>query len=222
VAVATVLLATTTARAEEWTPPEDSTRGGEGNLRDAPLFPPTGDKRHFTLTWNPLTLFVMRAEFALEVLLTDHHALQLTGFWGSTRTNEVYPSSSDNSHEHALTTLFQGWGGEFGYRFYSGTAGPRGFFVAPSFLLARYTATPARGAGTSVEMDGVPIQYWSFGGAIDVGYQALLADRVVAGFGGGLQYTVPTHTFPAEELPASVYANRGLRPRVLITLGVAF
>ena len=31
----------------------------------------------------------------------------------------------------------------------SGTAGPRGFYVGPSFLLAHGVATPARGAGTS-------------------------------------------------------------------------
>jgi hypothetical protein len=33
---------------------------------------------------------------------------------------------------------------------------------------------------------------------------------------------VAMHTFPQQELPASVYAIRGLRPRMLLTLGVAF
>jgi len=55
-----------------------------------------------------------------------------------------------------------------------------------------------------------------------VGWQQILADRWVAGIGGGLQYTVPTHAFPPQELPASVYAVRGLRPRLLLALGVAF
>jgi hypothetical protein len=207
----------------EWTPPGDSTRGGEGNLHDAPLFEPTGQERRATLTWNPLTLFLVRAELSLEILLTDHHALQLTGFYGATRTNEVYPASDPMMlHEGALTTLFQAGGGELGYRWYSGWAGPRGIYVAPSFLLSYDTATPYRGANTTAEVKGVAIPYWNLGGALDVGYQAILADRWVAGFGAGLQYTVPTHTFPPQELPASVYAIRGLRPRLLLALGVAF
>jgi hypothetical protein len=199
--------------------------GGEGNLHDSPLFDPSGEVRHFTLTWNPLTLFVMRAEFALEIMLTDHHVIQVTGFYGSTRSNEVYTPACmavNDAHSCALTTLFQGWGGELGYRWYSGLAGARGFYVAPSFLLAHYSATPAQGAGTPTEVDGASIPYWNLGGALDIGWQAIVADRFVAGLGGGVQYTVPTHTFPTQELPSSVYANRGFRPRLLITLGVAF
>jgi hypothetical protein len=230
-----VLLAAAPAAAEqaqpppppgEWTPPSDSAKGGEGNLHDAPLFPPTGETRHITITWNPVTLFAMRAQFSLELMLTDHHVLELTGYYAGTRTNEVYPTlpdrTTDTSHEHALTTFFQGGGGEFGYRWFSGKEGPRGFYIGPSFLLGHFTATPARGAGTSAEVQGVAIPFWNYGGAIDLGYQAIIADRLVVGLGGGLQYTVPSHTFPAQELPASVYANRGLRPRFLITLGVAF
>jgi hypothetical protein len=204
--------------------------GGEGNLHDAPLFDPTGEMRHFTLTWNPFTLFAVRAQLSFEALLTDHHAIEIVGFYGGTRTNEVYPKPCMNvgvngvlnAHECALTTLFQGLGGEVGYRWYSGTGGPRGFYVGPSFLLSHGTATPAVGAGTTSERDGATIPYWNLGGAVDLGWQAIFADRWVVGLGAGLMYTVPTHTFPAEELPASVYANRGLRPRFLLGLGVAF
>jgi Protein of unknown function (DUF3575) len=190
------------AAGPEWSPPSDGTKSGDGSLHDAPLFAPSGEPRHFTVTWNPLTLFVVRAELSVEAMLTDHHVIQLTGFYGSTTTN----TDSDNN-------VFRGWGGELGYRWYSGTGGPRGLYVAPSFLLAHYTAIP---------MTGAEVPYWNLGGALDVGWQAILADRWVAGLGGGLQYTVPTHTFPAQELPASVYSTRGLRPRVLLGLGVAF
>jgi len=190
------------ARQPDWTPPSDSTLGGEGNLHDAPLFEPAGQQRRFTFTYNPLTLFLVRAEASVEVLLADHHVLQLTGFYGSTTTN----SDSDNN-------VFRGGGGELGYRWYSGTGGPRGLYIAPSFLAAGYVAIPQRGAS---------VPFANFGGAIDVGYQAIFSDRWVLGLGGGLQYTVPTVTFPAQELPASVYAIRGLRPRLVLALGVAF
>lgn len=184
-----------------WTPPSDEGKGGEGTLRDAPLFEPSGQRRRFTFTYNPLTLFLVRAEASFEAMLDDHHVLQATLFYGSTTTN----SDSNNT--------FRGGGGELGYRWYSGTAGPRGLYIAPSFLGAYYEAIPQRGA---------TVTYANLGGAIDVGYQAIFADRWVAGLGGGLQYTVPTVTFPAQELPASVYAIRGLRPRLLLALGVAF
>jgi hypothetical protein len=206
--------------APEWTPPAD-----EGNLHGAPLFPPTGEVRRFTLTWNPFTLFAVRAQLSFEALLADHHAIEIVGFYGATRTNEVYPKACvaiGSAHACALTTLFQGEGGEIGYRWYSGTAGPRGFYVGPSFLLAHYTATPAEGAGTSAAVYGADIPYWNLGGAVDAGWQAILADRWVVGLGGGLQYTVPTVQLPQQELPASIYANRGLRPRILLGLGVAF
>jgi hypothetical protein len=208
--------------APEWTPPGDAARGGEGSLRGAPLFPPSGEMRRFALTWNPFTLFAVRAQLSIEILLTDHHGITLSGFYGATRTNEVYSPPTDTSHEHAYTTLFQAGGGEIGYRWYSGTAGPRGLYVGPSFLLSYDVATPARGAGTSKAVSGAAVPYWNLGGALDVGYQAILADRWVVGLGGGLMYTVPTVSFPAQELPASIYANRGLRPRVLLSLGVAF
>jgi Protein of unknown function (DUF3575) len=201
-APASVAAAPATPSQPVWTPPSDSGLGGEGNLHDAPLFEPSGQPRHFTFTYNPATLFLVRAEASFEVMLADHHVLQLTGFYGSTTTN----SDSFNN-------VFRGGGGELGYRWYSGTGGPRGLYIAPSFLAAGYVAIPQRGA---------QVPYANFGGAIDVGYQAIFADRWVLGLGGGLQYTVPTVTFPAQELPASVYSIRGLRPRLLLALGVAF
>ncbi len=185
-----------------WTPPSDGSAGGEGNLHDAPLFEPGGQQRRFTFTYNPATLFLVRAELSFEAMLADHHVIQLTGFYGSTTTN----SDSFNN-------VFRGGGGEIGYRWYSGTGGPRGLYIAPSFLAAGYVAIPQRGA---------QVPYANFGGALDVGYQAIFADRWVLGLGGGLQYTAPTVTFPVQELPASVYAIRGLRPRLLLALGVAF
>src|SRR6185437_6784884 len=176
----------------DWAPPGDSQRGGEGNLHGSPLLAPSGEQRRFTLTWNPFTLFAVRAQLMLEAMLTDHHVLSLSLYYGATRTNETYPSScAGMAHDCALTTLFQGFGGELGYRWYSGTGGPRGFYIGPSFLLGRFDATPTVGAGTGMATTHGDIPFWNIGGAIDAGWQALIADRIVAGLGGGLEYTVP-------------------------------
>jgi hypothetical protein len=163
---------------------------------------PAGERRWLTLAYNPFTLQASRYGANVEVLLASHHVLAGTLYYASTVTNE-----------DSFKNRFRGLGGELGYRYYTGTDGPRGLFFGPSLLLAALEAAPARGATTSFENYGV---------ALDVGYQALVADRWVVGLGGGLQYNRPTTTFPQQELPASVYANPGVRPRLLLALGVAF
>jgi hypothetical protein len=55
-----------------------------------------------------------------------------------------------------------------------------------------------------------------------VGYQALVADRVVVGAGVGAQYTLTDKSIPNQQFPANVYANAGLRPRLLFSVGWAF
>jgi hypothetical protein len=161
-----------------------------------------GDRRWLTLAYNPFTLQASRYGANVEVLLASHHVLAGTLYYANTLTNE-----------DSFKNRFRGVGGELGYRYYTGTDGPRGLFFGPSLLLAALEAVPARSASTSFENYGV---------ALDLGYQAIVADRWVVGLGGGLQYSRPTTTFPQQELPASVYANPGVRPRLLLALGVAF
>jgi hypothetical protein len=165
------------------------------------LYRPEGKRRHFVISYNPLTLLLARYGGNLEVMLASHHVLVGTAYYAYTHTNE----DSNN--------IFRGIGGEVGYRFYFGKDGPRGLYLGPSFLIGHFDAIPQTGA---------TVNYWNYGGALDIGYQALVADRVALGLGGGVQYTVPTADFPAQELPASIYAIRGVRPRLLLSLGVAF
>ena len=150
-----------------WSPPAEPDRSGEGSLHDAPLFEASGLPRRFSVTYNPLTLFLVRAELSAEVMVSDsgdHHAINGSFYYGSTTTN------SDS-----YGNVFRGFGGEIGYRYYWGTGGPRGLYLAPSFLIASYSAVPAHGA---------QVPYANLGGALDLGYQALLADRWVVGLGG--------------------------------------
>ncbi|HSQ67941.1 MAG TPA: hypothetical protein VLM85_32245 [Polyangiaceae bacterium] len=168
---------------------------------DAPPPEPEPVARHLALYVTPLSLLVDRYGASLEVMLASHHAIEAGAYY-------VYCSTNSDSGN-----LFEGVGGELGYRFYLGRNGPRGLYVGPSFLLAALTATPQ--AGPSVG-------YLDLGGALDLGYQALVADRVLVAIGAGAQYTVATKSFPEQQVPASVYANGGLRPRVSLAIGVAF
>jgi hypothetical protein len=108
---------------------------------------------------------------------------------------------------------FNGLGGEIGYRYYWGANGPRGLFVGPSLILGWFDAQPQNGSST---------QYLQYGLAADIGYQMLVADRVSLSLGGGLQYTAETKNIPNQQFPAELYANSGLRPRVLLSMGWAF
>jgi hypothetical protein len=182
--------------------------------------------RHRTLTleWNPLALFIDR--FSVNAVLApgDHHALVLSPFY--TWANTVpYGTSLDasgaalmnaNGNPYTLNVLaqtFHGFGGELGYRYYFDLGGPRGLFIGPSLILAAITATAGNGSQTS---------FADFGFAADVGYEALLADTIAVSVGAGAQYAWPSKSIPDQQLPASIYANKGVQPRLLLSFGYAF
>jgi hypothetical protein len=179
------------------TAPQGTEATDEGTLGS-----PRGERRWLTLSYNPFTLQASRYGANAELLVASHHVVAGTLYWANTLTNE-----------DSFSNRFRGIGGEIGYRYYTGHDGPRGLFFGPSFLLGAFDAIPARGATT---------HFGNYGLAVDFGYQALVADRWVVGVGGGIQYNRPDKTFPQQEVPASVYANPGVRPRLLLALGVAF
>ncbi len=159
--------------------------------------------RHFEVEVTPLS-YVMRRlpALQLEIIPMSHHALELSGYHFRWITGD----DSNNN-------LFEGWGGELGYRYYFGDRGPRGVFLGPSFLLGRFDGTPKVGD---------TVTFWNLGGALDLGYQALLLDRLGLGLGVGIQYTAVTEEIPRQELPASTIANAGVRPRIVLSFGAAF
>jgi MYXO-CTERM domain-containing protein len=167
----------------------------------APPPEPEPVARRLAIYVSPLSLLVDRYGGSLEIMLASHHALEAGAYY-------VYCATNSDS-----ANLFEGVGGEVGYRFYLGRNGPRGFYIGPSFLLASMTAVPQAGPSMG---------YLDLGGALDLGYQALVVDRVLVGLGVGAQYTAATQSLPQQQVPASVYANGGLRPRVSLAIGVAF
>jgi hypothetical protein len=173
--------------------------------------------RTFTIEWNPLALFIERLSANVVIAPVDHHALVLSPFytWASTIPYATAIDAEGNPLPATLNVLkqsFKGFGGELGYRYYLQKGGARGFFVGPSVLLAGITATAGDGSQTS---------FLDFGVAADVGYEALVADKIAVTVGGGLQYTFTDKSIPPQQLPASVYANDALRPRFLLAIGYA-
>jgi hypothetical protein len=172
-------------------------------------------RRILTIEWNPLALIIGKLVSANIVLAPiDHHALVLSPFFASTTTvpiNVVDASGLPNTQ--LPQQKFEGFGGEIGYRYFLGEGGPRGFFAGPSLLLASMTAT-------AQDLSQTP--FWDYGLSVDVGYEALLADRVAISLGTGAQYVMTSKSIPRQQWPAQVYANSAVRPRLLASLGYAF
>jgi Protein of unknown function (DUF3575) len=175
---------------------------------DAP--PPT---RVVALEWNPLPLFTLgKLSANVIVVPVAHHALVVSPFYASSTTAAIYVYDDAGNPTQLPVQKFTGYGAELGYRYYFGDAGPRGLFMGPSLVLGAFEATAQNGETTP---------YVDYGVAVDVGYQMLVADRVSLSLGGGLQYTTPSKTIPAQQYPADVFANRALRPRFLLSIGWA-
>jgi hypothetical protein len=183
-------------------------------------------RRVLSIEWNPLALIIGKwLSVNLVVAPIDHHALVLSPFYASTTTVPIcVVSDSGAQSPDCMASIsvpavklpkqtFSGFGGELGYRYYVGLGGPRGLFAGPSLLIASMTAKAA---------DGSETQFLDYGLAADIGYEALVADRIALTLGGGVQYTTTNKSLPNQQLPAAIYANGGVRPRLLVALGYAF
>jgi len=170
------------------------------------------DLKRISITANPLGLVISRYSITGEFLLARHHALNLSPFYTSVpvKVNDVEISS------------FSGFGTELGYRFYTGSKGPNGFFVGPSFLFSSYSQSATVVTGTTAKTGEQ--SFTSLGGAIDIGGQGVIGPGIVIGGGFGMQYTsnsveINTNDF---NLASAVIAGGGLRPRFLFSIGFAF
>jgi hypothetical protein len=218
VAVAVVSMATTASALAE-PAPQEAPQPPDVAIHQTP--PP---HRTFTVEWNPLSLFLDKWSFNVNIVPGNHHGLTLSPFyvnnttlpWSTGIDANGNPLTRPNGQPYTLNVLpqrFEGFGGEIGYRYYTGLEGPRGLFAGPSILLAPFTATAANGTKTN---------FFDLGFAVDVGFEALIADTVALSLGGGLQYTIPSKSLPTQQDPASIYANQKLYPRMLLSLGYAF
>ena len=162
--------------------------------------------KRISLELNPLGLAVGRYSIQGEYMLARHHAVTLNPFFTSTsiKVNDVEVGS--------LT----GFGGELGYRFYTGSKGANGFFAGPSVLFASYSSSPVGG--------GASQSFTALGGAVDIGGQFIIGPGVVLGFGGGLQYTKNSEDLNTANLnlASAVIAGGGVRPRALLAVGYSF
>jgi hypothetical protein len=171
-------------------------------------------RRTISVEWNPLALFTIGKLSANVVIVpVDHHALVLSPFYAWTTTQPIFVFSDQGAATQLPTQKFSGFGGEIGYRYYTEARGPRGFFVGPSLIF---------GVMSAKAQDGNETDYLDLGVAVDVGYEAIIADSVVLSLGAGVQYTTPDKSIPSQQFPADIYANSKVFPRALASIGWVF
>jgi hypothetical protein len=170
--------------------------------------------RRLSIEWNPLPLFTI-GKLSANVVVTpvNHHAIVLSPFYTWTSTAPVYIFDNEGNPTELPKQSFKGFGTELGYRYYTGDHGPRGLFLGPSLIVGWLTATAQNGTKT---------HFTDYGIAADIGYQLLLDDCVAVSLGGGAEYMWTDPSIPAQQFPSRIYANRGVNPRVLASLGWAF
>ncbi len=186
----------------------EPTPGVDVVIRDEP--PP---RRILTIEFNPLPAIVGKLSADVIITPVSHHALVLSPSYVSVETAPIYIFDDTGQATQLPKQKFSGWGGELGYRYYFGEGGPRGFFLGPSLMLSSLTAQA---------QDGSKTRFLHYGVAADIGYQTLLWDSVTLSLGGGVQYTKTDKTIPDQQFPAKLFANGGIRPRLLLSVGWAF
>jgi hypothetical protein len=181
---------------------------------DVAVHETTRPQRILTIEWNPVPLVTIgKASGNIIITPIDHHGLVISPFYAWTDTADVFIFDDMGNATQLPVQKFRGFGAELGYRYYTRQGGPRGIFLGPSLLLGWFTVTAA---------DGTEVKYLNYGLAADVGYQTLVADSVSVSLGAGLQLTTTSKTIPPQQFPAKFYANGGILPRLLLSIGWAF
>jgi hypothetical protein len=203
--------------AEDDAPAADAAAAPAPVAAPPPAAPPPASEeaemRHAAIIFNPLAVFIGRYSIQGEYLPAMHHALTL---------NPFYTSVDGGSTNGISLGKFSGFGGELGYKFYTGSKGPNGFFIGPSLLFASYKQTGAC-LGLTNCANAPSSSFTSLGFALDFGGQGVIGGFVIGG-GFGIQSTHNSINIATDSLSfgSAIIAGGGLRPRFLLTVGYAF
>lgn len=216
--VTALLVTTETAQAADEPSPPTPVSGAAAASPATAEQPKSNDGedsfRKISLGVNPLGLAIGRYSIQAEYLPATHHAITLNPFFAHAPvTMTVNGKDIDGGS-------LNGFGAELGYRYYTGTHGPNGFYIGPSFLFGSYSQSAPSGTQTSGSSDS----FAAYGAALDIGGQAIIGPGIVVGGGFGLQYTKTSQDLDTDNLnlASAIIAGGGIRPRFLLTVAYAF
>jgi hypothetical protein len=174
------------------------------------------EPKHLAILANPLSLLANRFSVQVEWVPTKHHALVANPFFFHTNRKHTEDGVAYDLGDQ------NGLGAELGYRYYTGTHGPNGFFVGPSLVVASFykSGGEPRAQEKTFSLTN-PENYNAYGAALDIGGQFLVGPGVVFGVGVGAQYLFTTDD-KSGGLASIWEGTAGFAPRVLASLGYAF
>jgi hypothetical protein len=175
-------------------------------------------RRPLALTVNPLAFVIKRYGGNIEWSFARHHALVGSGYVQSVPVEMVRPFAGD--FEIKDKSASPGFGGELGYRLYSGKRGADGLFIGGSFV-AMPVAYPRLGAiSPTTRQATVELQrIYGVGGAIDIGAQTVTSWGLTIGGGIGASFLAYDYPRDPSRLP---YALPNVLPRLLLQTGYSF
>ena len=152
-----------------------------------------GRRRFLSVRANPLALFIGRLSADVEWMVAPHHALIGSPHVTLAQSRGDLPANATGFTGANAT----GFGVELGYHYFPAPE-LEGLFFGPSLLLD--STRPAPGA----------TRFTAYGGAFDVGYQAVVGPGFTLAAGGGLLFIT------ASGAPVK------LAPRALLGIGWTF
>lgn len=158
-------------------------------------------------TWNPLGLVVGgRVSFNVEYAPVTHHVIIVSPHFANPSQDVMV------GPDVRRTNRFTGFGGEVGYRYYTGSRGMNGIFIGPSLVGGVYNADLMQGNTA----------FTNIGVAADIGVQQVFFDHLALGAGAGIEYLSVSRDFGDLSAGPSTIASSGIKPRLLAQAGYAF
>ncbi len=186
-----------------------ATQADDGRARDSAQ---RDTRRPLALTVNPLAFVIQRYGGNVEYSFLPHHAIVGTVYAQSLPVSMVRPFAGNVAIRDAASS--PGFGGELGYRLYSGGRGADGLFIGGS-VLAMPLAYPRLARDLAVELERV----YGVGGAVDIGAQTVTSFGLT--IGGGIGVSLLAYDMPNDpsRLP---FAMPHVLPRLLLQTGYSF
>lgn len=185
----------------------------EGDPLPGGAAPTDGTRKVAAIEVTPLGLFLGHYGAQLDVVPAPHHGIVLSGYYAHAESvDALFPDYTKGGP----TNVYDGGGGELGYRYYFGALGPHGLYIGPSLLLGAMSADLATTTTARTHY-----AWHHVGGAIDVGYQSIVGP-VLFGLGAGVQYVHVDRDIPSMGDLTDIMTRSAVRPRVAVTFGYAF
>lgn len=175
-------------------------------------------RRRLTIGANPLPIIAGRYGVNVELVPFRHHALVASAYYQTftpAMLRVLLPKEIDVG-KGADARL----GGELGYRFYTGAEGAHGLFAGISGV-----AMPIVYPRVGQDLKSDVVSFHAYGGAIDVGVQAITSSGFTIGGGLGvmyLAYTPPASIKPPPGVQAPSFPELHVLPRLLLAAGWSF